>query len=67
MLNGTCNYILTRMERGRDFAEVLEEAQKQGYAEADPAFDVDGIDAAHKLAILAAIAFGRRSTSTRCR
>jgi homoserine dehydrogenase len=60
ILNGTCNYILTVMrERGRDFADVLAEAQKLGYAEADPSFDVDGIDAAHKLAILAAIAFGR--------
>jgi homoserine dehydrogenase len=60
ILNGTCNYILTVMrERGREFAEVLAEAQKLGYAEADPSFDVDGIDAAHKLAILAALAFGR--------
>ncbi len=60
ILNGTCNYILTTMrERGRDFAEVLADAQKLGYAEADPSFDVDGIDAAHKLAILAALAFGR--------
>jgi len=60
ILNGTCNYILTVMrERGREFAEVLADAQKLGYAEADPAFDVDGIDAAHKLAILAALAFGR--------
>jgi len=60
ILNGTCNYILTVMrEQGREFAEVLADAQKLGYAEADPAFDVDGIDAAHKLAILAAIAFGR--------
>lgn len=60
ILNGTCNYILTVMrERGREFAEVLAEAQKLGYAEADPTFDVDGIDAAHKLAILAALAFGR--------
>jgi len=60
ILNGTCNYILTVMrERGREFSEVLAEAQKLGYAEADPAFDVDGIDAAHKLAILAALAFGR--------
>ena len=60
ILNGTCNYILTVMrERGREFAEVLHEAQKLGYAEADPSFDVDGIDAAHKLAILAALAFGR--------
>lgn len=61
ILNGTCNYILTVMrETGRDFADVLEEAQKLGYAEADPSFDVDGIDAAHKLALLAAIAFGGR-------
>jgi homoserine dehydrogenase len=60
ILNGTCNYILTQMrERGREFAEALSEAQKLGYAEADPSFDVDGIDAAHKLAILAALAFGR--------
>ncbi len=60
ILNGTCNYILTVMrERGREFADVLADAQKLGYAEADPSFDVDGIDAAHKLAILAALAFGR--------
>ncbi len=60
ILNGTCNYILTQMrERGREFAEVLADAQKLGYAEADPIFDIDGIDAAHKLAILAALAFGR--------
>jgi homoserine dehydrogenase len=60
ILNGTCNFILTSMrERGREFAEVLAEAQRLGYAEADPSFDVDGIDAAHKLAILAALAFGR--------
>jgi homoserine dehydrogenase len=60
ILNGTCNYILTTMrEGGRDFAEVLAEAQKLGYAEADPSFDIDGIDAAHKLAILASVAFGR--------
>ncbi|WP_114911998.1 homoserine dehydrogenase [Acidibrevibacterium fodinaquatile] len=60
ILNGTCNFILTVMrERGREFAEVLAEAQKLGYAEADPAFDIDGIDAAHKLAILTALAFGR--------
>ncbi len=59
ILNGTCNYILTVMrETGRDFADVLGEAQALGYAEADPSFDVDGIDAAHKLALLAAIAFG---------
>jgi homoserine dehydrogenase len=60
ILNGTCNYILTTMrERGREFAEALQEAQRLGYAEADPSFDVDGVDAAHKLAILAALAFGR--------
>ena len=60
ILNGTCNYILTVMrEQGRDFADVLADAQRLGYAEADPSFDVDGIDAAHKLAILAALAFNR--------
>jgi len=59
ILNGTCNYILTRMEdEGLSFDEVLADAQKLGYAEADPTFDVDGIDTAHKTAILAAIAFG---------
>src|SRR5262249_17566700 len=57
--NGTCNYILTTMRRtGREFADVLAEAQKLGYAEADPSFDVDGVDAAHKLAILTSVAFG---------
>ena len=61
ILNGTCNYILSTMEdTGRDFADVLAEAQRLGYAEADPAFDVEGTDAAHKLAILSAIAFGTR-------
>jgi homoserine dehydrogenase len=60
ILNGTCNFILTSMsERGREFADVLAEAQALGYAEADPSFDIEGIDAAHKLAILAALAFGR--------
>ena len=59
ILNGTCNYILTQMHReGREFAVVLKEAQDLGYAEADPSFDVDGVDAGHKLAILAATAFG---------
>ena len=59
ILNGTCNYILTQMrETGREFADVLGEAQQLGYAEADPSFDVDGIDAAHKLSILTAVAFG---------
>lgn len=61
VLNGTCNYILTEMEEtGRAYAEVLAEAQRLGYAEADPAMDVEGTDAAQKLAILAAIAFGSR-------
>ncbi len=60
ILNGTSNYILTTMrESGHEFAEVLAEAQKLGYAEADPSFDIDGIDAAHKLAILASVGFGR--------
>ncbi len=60
ILNRTCNYILTQMrEHGRDFADVLADAQRLGYAEADPSFDIDGIDAAHKLSILAALAFGR--------
>ena len=59
IINGTGNFILTEMrDKGRDFADVLSEAQKLGYAEADPTFDVEGIDAAHKLAILASIAFG---------
>jgi homoserine dehydrogenase len=59
ILNGTCNFILTEMgEHGRSYAEALAEAQARGYAEADPTLDVDGSDAAHKLAILAHIAFG---------
>jgi len=59
IINGTSNFILTEMrDRGADFADVLAEAQRLGYAEADPTFDVEGIDAAHKLTILAAIAFG---------
>ncbi len=61
ILNGTCNYILTTMEsEGRDFADVLADAQALGYAEADPSFDIDGIDAAHKLSILATLSFGTR-------
>ncbi len=61
ILNGTCNYILSQMETtGADFGDVLKEAQALGYAEADPTFDIEGVDAAHKLAILAAIAFGTR-------
>lgn len=59
ILNGTCNYILSEMtQTGRDFADVLAEAQQLGYAEADPTFDVDGIDAGHKLSILTGLAFG---------
>ena len=59
IINGTGNFILTEMrDKGRDFVDVLAEAQQLGYAEADPTFDVEGIDAAHKLVILAAIAFG---------
>lgn len=59
IINGTCNYMLSAMsDDGREFDDVLAEAQKLGYAEADPSFDIDGIDAAHKLTILAAIAFG---------
>ncbi len=59
IINGTGNFILTEMrDKGRDFADVLKEAQELGYAEADPTFDVEGIDAAHKLTILASIAFG---------
>ena len=61
ILNGTCNYILTLMEReGASFADALAAAQAEGYAETDPTFDVDGIDAAHKLSILAALCFGTR-------
>lgn len=60
ILNGTCNYMLTDMrETGRSFDTILAEAQALGYAEADPSFDVDGIDAAHKLALLAAMAFNQ--------
>ncbi len=59
IINGTCNFILTEMrDKGRDFGDVLKEAQAKGYAEADPTFDVEGVDAAHKLTILASIAFG---------
>jgi homoserine dehydrogenase len=61
ILNGTCNYILTRMRReGLAFAEVLEDAQRLGYAEADPSLDVDGHDAAQKLVVLSMLAFGAR-------
>ncbi len=59
IMNGTCNYILSKMAReGAAFAEVLQEAQRLGYAEADPTFDIEGFDAAHKLLILASIAYG---------
>jgi homoserine dehydrogenase len=66
ILNGTCNFILSRMEAAsssghpRDFDDVLAEAQALGFAEADPSFDIDGVDAAHKLSILASLAFGTR-------
>ncbi|MDD5599469.1 MAG: homoserine dehydrogenase [Victivallaceae bacterium] len=59
ILNGTCNYILTRMEQeGLDFETILKDAQKLGYAEAEPSLDVDGFDTAHKASILAALAYG---------
>jgi homoserine dehydrogenase len=59
ILNGTCNYILSQMrETGREFEDVLAESQRLGYAEADPSFDIDGIDSAHKLAILTSLVFG---------
>ena len=58
IVNGTCNYILSKMtDEGRDFTEVLKEAQAKGYAEADPALDIEGLDSAHKLQILASLAF----------
>jgi homoserine dehydrogenase len=61
ILNGTCNYILTKMtQEGADFADVLKKAQELGYAEADPTFDVDGTDTAHKLCILVSLCFGTR-------
>jgi homoserine dehydrogenase len=61
ILNGTCNYILTKMaEEGRAFHSVLGEAQAKGYAEADPTFDIGGFDAAHKLTLLASLAFGTK-------
>lgn len=61
ILNGTCNYILTEMERsGADFEDVLKDAQDKGYAEADPGFDIDGVDAAHKISLLSSIAFGTK-------
>ncbi len=58
ILNGTCNFILSRMEAGAEYEDALKEAQRLGYAEADPTFDVEGLDTAQKLAILTSIAFG---------
>ncbi|MGV6827289.1 MAG: homoserine dehydrogenase [bacterium] len=67
IINGTGNFILSEMrEKGREFADVLKEAQALGYAEADPTFDVEGIDAAHKLSILASIAYGVPLQFDRC-
>jgi homoserine dehydrogenase len=67
IINGTGNFILTEMrDKGRDFGDVLAEAQARGYAEADPTFDVEGIDAAHKLTILASLAFGIPLQFQRC-
>ncbi|MDD2335969.1 MAG: homoserine dehydrogenase [Geobacteraceae bacterium] len=61
ILNGTCNYILTKMtQEGADFSDVLKKAQELGYAEANPTFDIEGVDTAHKLAILVTICFGTR-------
>ncbi|MFO1490161.1 MAG: homoserine dehydrogenase [Kiritimatiellia bacterium] len=66
ILNGTCNYILTAMEReGRPFDDILREAQQKGYAEAEPSLDVDGTDTAHKVCVLGTIAFGRHVPMTR--
>jgi len=67
IINGTGNFILTEMrDKGRDFADVLKEAQALGYAEADPTFDVEGIDAAHKLTILASLAYGIELQFDKC-
>lgn len=67
IINGTGNFILTEMrDKGRDFSDVLKEAQDLGYAEADPTFDVEGIDAAHKLTILASLAFGIELQFDKC-
>jgi homoserine dehydrogenase len=61
ILNGTCNYILTKMTKeGSDFADVLKSAQELGYAEADPTFDIEGVDTAHKLALLISLCFGTK-------
>ncbi|MBX6352795.1 MAG: homoserine dehydrogenase [Thermoflavifilum sp.] len=64
ILNGTCNYILTRMEEGLEFDEALRQAQAEGYAEADPTLDIDGWDALYKIQILAALAFHERMDVT---
>ncbi len=65
ILNGTCNFILSKMEaEDRNFADVLAEAQALGFAEADPSFDIDGVDAAHKLSLLASLAFGTQPAFT---
>ena len=67
IINGTGNFILTEMrDKGSDFSDVLKEAQALGYAEADPTFDVEGIDAAHKLTILASISFGIELQFDKC-
>ena len=66
IINGTTNFILSEMDsKGREFADVLTEAQEKGYAEADPTFDVEGIDAAHKLVIMASLAFAIPLDSTK--
>ena len=68
ILNGTCNYILTRMENeGLPFGDVLKDAQRLGYAEANPSLDVDGFDTAHKACILAALAYGFQPERSECR
>ena len=65
ILNGTCNYILTRMqEEGLAFEEILKDAQALGYAEADPTFDVGGFDTAHKLSLLTTLAFGTKGATS---
>ncbi|HXG59396.1 MAG TPA: homoserine dehydrogenase [Thermoanaerobaculia bacterium] len=67
VVNGTCNYILTRMEQGAGFEEALREAQQRGFAEADPSLDLDGTDAAQKMTILGQIAFGETVVRSRVR
>jgi homoserine dehydrogenase len=65
IVNGTCNYVLSRMREGLAFGGAVNEAQRKGYAEADPALDIDGLDAAHKLVVLAMLAFGARVEASR--